>query len=324
MARKHKDVELDPIGVTEELDGTKGKRKKSAKAKKDQNAKDKKGASRGITNPVRNLIVTAVVSVLLGVAFFLKPYEVSIYLGYGAGGILGLVGIIYILIYFIRKPVSGVYRSEFVIGLVALLAGVYVALSGLITSSGGIGYIMIIRIIGVMIVADGLLKLQYAVDLGRMKFKTWWVALIFAVLSIAVGVLTVTDFSGKTLSASSSTPVSMIYNLGGMLGLGSGYGNYASFYGGMMMLGIGFWVNAAFDLAVLIIIAVRNHKAAKASAIEQASSMIAESKKEELALPPEEPAKTEEPYEYVVPAPAVEVKDAVVIPEPPAAPPAEQ
>ena len=324
MARKHKDVELGPIGVSEESEETKCKKKKTPKAKKEQNAKDKKGASRGITNPVRNLIVTAVVSVLLGVAFFVKPYEVSLYLGYGAGGLLGLVGIVYILIYFFRKPVSGVYRSEFVIGLVALLAGFYVALSGFITSSGGIGYIMIIRIIGVMITADGLLKLQYAVDLGRMKFKPWWVALVFAVFSIAIGVLTVTDFSGKTISASGSTPVSMIYNLGGMVGLGSGSGNYASFYGGMKMLGIGFWVNALLDLAVLIIIAVRNHKAARASAIEQASSMIAESKKEELSLPPVEPVKPEEPYEYVVPAPAAEVKDTVVIPEPPAAPPAEQ
>lgn len=310
MAKK-KEVELQPEGFEEELEG---KKSKKAKAKKEKQSKKDKGGrvSRGIANPVRNLIVTAVVSALLGAAFFIKPYEVSLYLGYGAGGILGLVGIIYILMYFLRKPVSGVYRSEFVIGLVALLAGAYIALSGLVFSTGGIGYIMIIRIIGVMIVADGLLKVQYAVDIGRMKFKPWWVALIFAILSVGIGVLTVTDFSGKAITASTTAPVSMIYTLGVNLGLGSSYGSYAAFFGGMKMLGIAFWANAAFDIATLIIIAVRNHKAAKAEAIAEASAMIAESKKEEIALP-EEPIHSE-PEEIVF--------QAAPMPDPVFAPPA--
>lgn len=268
----------------------KEKKIKEKKPQKEKAAKNKGGKlSRGIANPVRNLIVTAVVSILLGVAFIVKPYEVSQYLGYGAGGIMGLVGAVYILIYFLRKPVSGVFRSEFVIGLVALLAGLYVALSGLITSSGGVGYIMIIRIIGVLIAADGLLKVQYAVDIGRMKFRAWWVALIFAVLSIAIGVLTATDFSGKTISASTSAPVSMLYTLGGSLGLASDKGNYAAFYGGLMMLGIAFAANGVLDIATLIVIAVRNSKAARAEAIAEAQTMIAETKKEEIALPESEP-----------------------------------
>lgn len=305
MAKK-KEVELIPDDYTEKS----GKKAKKAKKEKSNGSK----LAQGIGNPVRNLIFTAVVGVLLGLAFFLKPYEVSLYLGYGAGGIMALVGIIYIVLYFIRKPVSGVYRSEFVVGLVALLAGAYVALSGLITSTGGIGYVMIVRIIGILIVADGLLKVQYAVDLGRMSFKSWWVALILAVLSIGVGVLTVTDFSEKTLTAASSAPASMLYTIGGNLGLGSGMGNYADFYGGMKMLGIAFWFNAALDIATLIMIAVRNHKADRAEAIAEASAMIAESKKEELALPeePELPEGAEEENVVVVPAPAVEAEPAPV------------
>lgn len=299
MAKKKKDAELLP---EEELAEGAGKKKakkekppKEKKSKAKKNKKKESRISRGIASPVRNLIVTTVASVLLGLAFFLKPYEVSLYLGYGAGGLLGLVGIIYILIYFLRKPVSGEYRSEFVIGLVALLAGAYVALSGLITSSGGVGYVMIVRAIGVLIVADGLLKVQYAVDIARMKFRAWWVALILAVLSIGVGVLTATDFSGKTITASVTTPPSMLYSLGNTMGLGAGYGNYAAFYGGMKMLGVGFLANGVLDLATLIIIAIRNHKAARAAAIAEASAMIADTKKEEIALPAEEPVPIAEP-----------------------------
>lgn len=321
MAKKKKDAELlTDEELAEGVKAKKAKKEKKAKAPKDKSAKKsrkEKGSkiSKGIASPVRNLIVTTVVSVLLGVAFFLKPYEVSRYLGYGAGAILGLVGIVYILIYFLRKPVSGEYRSEFVIGLVALLAGAYVALSGLITSTGGVGYVMIVRVLGILIVADGLLKVQYSVDLARMKFRAWWVALILAVISIALGVLTATDFSGKTITAATTAPVSMMYTLGGSLGLGAAYGNYAAFYGGLKMLGLGFVLNGVLDLATLIIIAIRNHKAARAEAIAEASAMIAETKKEEIALPEESPAPVE-PEEIVIaaePAPEL-VPDAM--PEP--------
>lgn len=278
--------------------------------------------SRGIANPVRNLIVTACVSLLLGLAFFLKPYEMSLYLGYGAGGLLGIVGIVYILIYFLRKPVSGVYRSEFVIGLVALLAGAYVALSGLISSTGGVGYVMIVRIIGVLIVCDGLLKVQYAVDIGRMKFRAWWAALIIAVLSIGVGVITATDFAGKTITSSTTAPVSLLYNMGGSMGLGSKYGAYAAFYGGMKMLGIGFMVNAVLDLAVLIILAVRNSKASRQEALTAAEVMMADAKREEVKLPPE-PAPEPVYDEVVFPAvpsgePAAPAPEPVFVPETPA------
>ena len=104
----------------------------------------------------------------------------------------------------------------------------------------------------------------------------------------------------------------MFYPLGKTLGLGSGYGNYADFYGGMKMLGIAFMANGVLDLAVLIILAVRNRKAARAEAIAEASAMIADTKREEIALP------AAEPEEAPVFAPADE--ETVVIPAPPAEP----
>lgn len=311
----------------------------------DAPANDKKGKngsrlSRSIANPVRNLIVTTVVSFLIGLAFFIKPYEITLYLGYGVGGLLALVGIIYILIYFMRRPVSGVYRSEFVIGLVALLAGAYIALSGITktntgynmntTANSGVGYILLIRVIGILIVADGLLKLQYAVDLGRMRFRAWWIVLILAAVSIAIGVGTAMNFVkstgyGMNMNSSSSSPDSYIYYLGGQLRIGANnpsYRNNVTFYGGMLALGIGFMLNGALDLASLIIIAIRNHKAARADAIEEASFMIASAKKDEVALPPEQHWASPEPAEEVVipmqePASAPSAES-----RPPAAPPA--
>ena len=242
-------------------------------------------------HPIRNMIVAAVASILIGVAFIIKPLEVSQYCGYGVGGVIGVVGLIYIILYFCHRPISGEYRSEFAIGLLAVLAGAYVALSGEISSGGGVGYVLAVRILGVLIVADGMLKLQYSVDIGRMRFGAWWIVLLFAVIGIGIGVLTVTDFN-KTAITARSVPASYLYNLGGDLGLETGRGQYNSFYSGMMMLGIAFCLNGVLDIASMIVIAIRNQRARRDEAIAEGTAMVAAAKREEIdeVVPAEVPA----------------------------------
>lgn len=275
-------------------------------------------------HPVRNMIVAAVVSILVGIAFIVKPSEVSQYCGYGVGGIIGVVGLIYIILYFCHRPVSGEYRCEFALGLLAVLAGAYVALSGLFSTSGGVGFVLAVRILGVLIIADGMLKLQYSVDIGRMRFQAWWIVLLFAVIGIAVGVLTVTDFAKTSnMMMNQNYPKSYLYNLGSQLNLKGNVMN-ASFYSGMMMLGIAFCFNGILDLASLAVIAVRNHQARRDEAIAEGAAMVFAAKREEIdeALPAVAPAPAEE---YVfVPSAEPEISEpepepAVPAPEPEAA-----
>ncbi len=290
--------------------------KKTKKAKKEK-TKTTTRMQNAFGHPIRNLIVAAVASILLGVAFIVKPYEVSLYCGYGVGGLIAVFGIVYIIIYFCSKPVSGEYRSEFAIGLLALFAGAYVALSGFITGGTGVGYVLAVRILGILILADALLKLQYSVDIARMKFPRWWLVLIFAVLGMGVGVMTVTDFN--LTSVPSTTPASFLYGLGGSMGLVTDKGQYNSFYSGMMMLGIGFCVNALLDLASMTVIAVRNHRARRDEAIAEGTAMVAAVKQEELdeILPPEAAAPVAEvPAEPVAVVPAPEPAPIVPAAEP--------
>ena len=318
--------------------------KKRAKKEKEKKDLQDNKIQNVFGHPVRNMIITAVVSILLGVAFIIKPYEVSQYCGYGVGGLIAVVGIVYIILYFCHKPISGEYRSEFAIGLLALFAGAYVALSGIVFGGSGVGYVLAVRIIGILLIGDGLLKLQYSVDIGRMKFKQWWIVLIFAVLGLGVGVVTSTDFS-PTAVGSSSVPVSFLYTMGGNIGLVSDKGQYNSFYSGMMMLGIGFCLNGVLDLLSMMIIAIRNHKARRDEAIAAGTAMVAAAQREELdeRLPAEsvydEAPAAQEEFVFVpesapapvpaapAPAPAAPVAAAsaepVVIPDPPQATPVE-
>lgn len=227
--------------------------KKAQKAVKGDKHKKKCKKSKVFGCPIRNLVVTAVMSLLLGAAFLVKPVMVYTYCGYGLGGLVALAGLIYIIIYFARKPVGGEYRSEFAIGLMAFLAGAYVAAGGLLTGSSGtsITFANIIRILGVLIAADGIMKLQYALDVARMKYPKWWIGLITAVLGLALGVVTV---------------MGITYELGTDM-LGSS--------GGMMMLGIVIAVNGVLDLVSMIVVAVRNHKAEKAAVLAEAEAILA-------------------------------------------------
>lgn len=212
-----------------------------------------------LTNPIRNLIITALVSILMGVAFILEPVMVYSYSGYFIGGVLGVIGLVYIIIYFARRPISGVYRSEFCVGLIALLLGAYVAFSGLLTDGGTVSILLstVVKILGVAVALDGILKLQYSLDLARMRFKTWWLALIMAVLGIALGVVTVLEY---------------VYPVGIELFDAKSDSGFAS---GMMALGIGFCLNGVFDICVMILVAVRNHKANKAEALAESKAMAA-------------------------------------------------
>ena len=301
-----------------------------AKAKKE---KKQKGRVQNVFgHPIRNMIVAAVASLLIGLAFILKPYEVSQYCGYGVGGLFAVVGLVYIILYFCHKPISGEYRSEFAIGLLALFAGAYVALSGMITGGTGVGYVLAVRILGILVLGDGLLKLQYSVDIARMKFSAWWVVLIFAVLGLGVGVLTTTDFTTTAIGARTS-PASFLYGLGSTLGLVSDKGNYNNFYSGMTMLGIGFCVNAVLDLAAMTVIAIRNHKARREEAIAEGTAMVAAVKQEELdevlpvselpenvvVVPAPEPAAIPV-AEPVIPAPATAPEAPVIVEAAPEAP----
>ena len=201
-----------------------------------------------LTNPIRNQIITAVVCLALGAAFIALPEFIRYYCGYVIGGLLGLIGLVYIIIYFARKPVSGVYRTEFAAGVLLVAAGAYVISASLRPNEVGISITLrwIVTALGVLMAADGALKLQYTLDLARMKYGAWWTGLLLSLLGVALGVLTA-------------------------MGLVDAFGVYmhlmdGGFLGAMLALGTALCLNGLLDLGMMTLVAVRNHAAAKAAA----------------------------------------------------------
>ncbi len=201
-----------------------------------------------LTNPIRNLTVTATLCVILSVAFLAFPYFVRDYSGYVIGGLICAIGFAYTVIYFLRKPVSGIYRTEFAAGLVILAAGVYVIIASLRPDATGISITLrlIVTALGILMAVDGVLKLQYTLDLARMRFDAWWLGLFTSLLGLALGIL---------------TAAGLVDDFGVRLGVGDG-----NFLSAMLILGVAFIVNAVLDVITVTLIAVRNHIAAKEAA----------------------------------------------------------
>lgn len=279
--------------------------KKAKRAKKEPKPLESCG-SRIIGSPVRVLVVLAVISAIIGVALFQFYDAYKSYFDYMIGGLVILIGVISLIFYFAKRMIDGVYRSEFAIGILCIAFGLYVALNG------GASFSFLV-IIGALCAFDGVIKLQYTLDLARMRFKAWWLPLIFSILGIAIGVIILMGLFGELF----------------------GEGEGAS------MTGLALCVNALFDIICAIVIAVRNHKAKKAAklaanapaAVEaepaaepEVEVEITELPETECAAEPEEEAEAEaeaEPVAEEVPAEQSEVVPEPAFPVEPAEPEAE-
>ncbi len=234
-----------------------------------------------LTNPIRNLIITSLVSLALGVVFLVQPYFMLNYSGYAIGGLVCIIGVIYIFIYFIRKPVSGVYRSEFALGTILTAAGLYLIVASYKTIGISITLRMIVTALGILMAADGVMKLQYTLDMARMHYSGWWIAFLCSILGIALGVI---------------TALGLVDSFGVLVGTVS-----SDFINAMLFLGIGFCINALLDLCTMITIVVRNHQGAKAEAAAEAAEAAAAA----AAIPTYyDPSPVQAPAAAASPAPA--------------------
>jgi len=175
------------------------------------------------------------------------------YCGYIIGGIVAVIGLVNVICYFAKKMVDGVYRSEFVVGIIAIAAGAYVAL----LSGGTLSFILLV--LGLLCAVDGLLKIQYTLDLARMHYEKWWLPLIMGALGLGIGVIIV---------------MGLLADLAG-----------SSVNNQLMYLGATFCLNCVLDVITIVVIAVRNSKAAHEVVHDAATSETFTSESESAARP---------------------------------------
>lgn len=132
-----------------------------------------------------NYFVNAVIMVVLGLVLVIWPHILGVMLCYLLGGALALMGV-FQLIGFLRGERLGFYNKfNMLMGIVLVLLGIWICTQPRIVLS------IIPVVVGIIVLLHGLMDIQYTLDIKRTGNTKWWIALIAAILTIAVGLMLV-------------------------------------------------------------------------------------------------------------------------------------
>ena len=126
----------------------------------------------------KSAFIAAGIYVILGfvMVFFPETTMKTFCLVLGTIGVV--LGMVNLVSYFSRDVMDSVYKYDFAGGIIMILAGIafIVKMDRIIE--------LIPMILGVLIIASGLIKLQHSIDLKRIDFNGWIYAGVFAAVLI--------------------------------------------------------------------------------------------------------------------------------------------
>lgn len=135
-----------------------------------------------------NGIVVCVFEIVVGVLLILNPTAFTNAIVMGAGLVLLAIGVINVVKYFKEDPAVAAKGHSLMLGLGALTGGVVC----LIKHGWIVATLSLLTIVyGVFVFASGLEKIQTAVDLIRVKNKSWILPAIGAAISIICAIIIV-------------------------------------------------------------------------------------------------------------------------------------
>ena len=127
--------------------------------------------------------LSAVICVILGIVLLVWPGQSTQVVCMILGIVLGGFGIIQIILYLATQEKTMVSHSMMMLGIVLAVIGGWIVLKPDTIIKA------IPMIVGILIVIHGLHNAVQAVDLKKMQYDNWWVALLLSLLTIALGVV---------------------------------------------------------------------------------------------------------------------------------------
>ena len=130
-------------------------------------------------------IVMSIVFCVVGVLFIALPAKAAVVIGKTLGVAMAAFGVVKLVGYFSRDLFRLAFQYDLEFGILLIALGLTV----LLRTSGVMDFICVAM--GVAILADGLFKIQIAVDAKRFGIQAWWLILVLAALAGGVGLLLV-------------------------------------------------------------------------------------------------------------------------------------
>lgn len=133
----------------------------------------------------REFIYTALALIAVGLLFVIIPKSSTKIICYVTAGLLCVWGIIKLFMY-INAERQQSFGSFGLVGSVALIIGGVAIFVNPEFFAG-----ILATFFGCVMIVDGVLKVQYGVDLARVGAKLWWFVLLIAGVMIVLGLLVV-------------------------------------------------------------------------------------------------------------------------------------
>ena len=125
---------------------------------------------------VQSLVIIAIGVVLIAWAPTVIPVMARI-----LAALLFVVGVIFVLSYFLKKERGFIDSGSFAFGIIVAAVGVWIFLNPVAFTD------FIPKIFGAFILLSGLRNLGQTISLARYKYSLWWLSLIFAIATVGIG-----------------------------------------------------------------------------------------------------------------------------------------
>lgn len=130
-------------------------------------------------------IVMSALFCVLGVVLFVSPAVSVVWIGRLLGIGMMVFGVVKLVGYFSRDLFRLAFQYDLAFGALLIALG----LVTLLHPNSAMSFLCIM--FGIPVLADGLFKIQMAIDSHRFGVRSWWVVLLLAILTCVIGVLLV-------------------------------------------------------------------------------------------------------------------------------------
>ena len=132
--------------------------------------------------------------ILMGLCFTFFPEISALTICYCVGAVSIVFGIIKLMGYFSNDVYRLAFQFDLAIGIAMIICGAVIVIRPRMLIA------MLPVILGILVLVDGLFKIQTALDSKRFGLKKWWISLALGILACVIGICLILDpFEGNKI-----------------------------------------------------------------------------------------------------------------------------
>ncbi len=140
-------------------------------------------------------VIGALCELAVGVLLLIDPLTFTEWIIKALGVILIVVGVVNVVHYFRSSPQTGILERKLSIGILFLAGGIFCVVNPQWFAAT---FPALAVIYGVVTLVTGVMKVESAVNMLRLKMRNWWICGISAVVTVACALIIITNPIGTT------------------------------------------------------------------------------------------------------------------------------